>query len=447
MKTPEYLGRYKIGKMIGHGGMGVIYSAKDDLIGREVAIKIIDISDKSRSVNLAKVIERQFEQEMRISGQLSNHNVVTIYDAGSESSFHYLVMELLDGTTIDKMLRDDEPGPEIRQKLEILIQIGQALHYAHQRGIVHRDIKPSNIMALNNGQVKIMDFGVAYAVDKSDIELKEEQLNIVGGTPYYMSPEQINRSKVDSKSDLFSLGVVAYEFLTGKRPFTAKNRTSLYEKILRQDPTPIKELVSDIPDSVASIITVCLNKDPDLRLASCQAFADQLDEILNESFLESEGEAITQETINILKRYRESFAFFYDLSNAQIYKLLHVCQTHNYKEGDVIFEEGSVARNMYLIISGKVKISRKHAQNDSVVILFLKQGDVFGEMGIVDGGPRSASVIAETDCKVLSLHQVSLLRCDEVTAGKIYRNLATILSTKLRITAERFDDFSERSSI
>jgi len=127
--------------------------------------------------------------------------------------------------------------------------------------------------------------------------------------------------------------------------------------------------------------------------------------------------------------------------------LLQVCQTQDYKKGDVIFKEGSVARNMFLIISGQVRVSRKHAQHDSVVILFLKQGDVFGEMGIVDGGPRSASVIAEKDCKVLSLHQVSLLRCDEATAGKIYRNLATILSTKLRITAERFDDFSERSSI
>lgn len=443
MEVPEYLGRYKVGKMIARGGMGVIYNAKDDLIGREVAIKIIDTSDKSRPKNLAKIIKRQFEQEMRISGQLSNHNVVTIYDAGSADSIFYLVMELLDGTTIDKMLYGGGSSIEIRQKLEILIQVGQALHYAHQRGIVHRDIKPSNIMVLKNGQAKIMDFGVAYAVDKSDIELKEEQLNIVGGTPYYMSPEQINRSKVDSKSDLFSLGVVAYEFLTGKRPFTAENRFSLYEKILRTDPVPIKELVRNIPDKVADTVTLCLNKDPNLRLASCQAFADQLDEILHESFLESEGETITQETVNILKRYRESFAFFYDLSNTQIYKLLQVCQTRDYRKGDVIFEEGSVARNMYLIISGKIRISRKHNQNDSFVLLFLKQGDVFGEMGIVDGGPRSATAIAETDCKVLSLHQVSLLRSDDATAGKIYRNLATILSTKLRITAALVDDFSD----
>lgn len=443
MDVPEYLGRYKVGEMIARGGMGVIYSAKDDLIGREVAIKVIDTSDKSRPKNLAKIIKRQFEQEMRISGQLSNHNVVTIYDAGSEGSIYYLVMELLVGTTIDKLLYGDGPPVEMRHKLEILIQVGQALHYAHQRGIVHRDIKPSNIMVLKNGQAKIMDFGVAYAVDKSDIELKEEQLDIVGGTPYYMSPEQIKRDKVDAKSDLFSLGVVAYEFFTEQRPFTAENRIALYEKILRSEPTPIKQLAQNIPDAVAETVTSCLSKDPKQRLDSCQAFSDRLDEILNESFLESEGETITQETVDILKRYRESFAFFYELTNAQTYKLLQLCQTKDYRRGEVIFEEGSVARNMYLIISGKISISRKNAQSGSYVLLFLQQGNIFGEMGILDGGPRSATAIAETSCKVLSLHQVSLLRSDDATASKIYRNLATILSSKLRITAALVDDYAE----
>ena len=447
-EIPEYIGRYHIRDMIAKGGMGRIYSGWDDLIGRPVAVKVVDTSDKSQPQNDPEVVKKQFDQELRISGQLSHHHMVTIFDGGNQGSIYYLVMELLNGVTLDKVIASPKSDVDIRQKLEILTQVGQALHYAHQRGIVHRDIKPSNIMVLPNGHVKVMDFGVAYAVEKSDVNLRDAQLEIVGGTPFYMSPEQINKGKIDARSDLFSLAVVAYELLSGQRPFQGKNRFSLYEKILRTEPTPIKQLNPSIPDKVAATITLCLNKDPRLRLQTAQAMADQIDETLHEGFFTSTGDIITQETMKILQQYRENFAFFFDLENAQLYKLLQVCQTRDYKKGELIFEEGTVARDMFLLISGNVRISRKmDKMSDSIIILLLQRGDIFGEMGIIDGAPRSASAYAETNCRVLALHQVSLLRCDDNTAGKLYRNLSKILSSKLRATSFRLEEFSRRSHL
>ncbi|MDH4184691.1 MAG: serine/threonine-protein kinase [Nitrospinota bacterium] len=446
--VPEYIGRYHIRDMIAKGGMGRIYAGWDDLIGRPVAIKVVDTSDKSQPQNDPEIVKKQFDQELRISGQLSNHSMVTIYDGGNQGSLYYLVMELLNGATLDTIINTPKAEMDMRQKLEILTQVGHALHYAHQRGVVHRDIKPSNIMVLKNGQVKVMDFGVAYTVEKSDVNLKASQLEIVGGTPFYMSPEQINKGKIDARSDVFSMAVVAYELLTGQRPFHGKNRFSLYEKILRSDPIPIKELNPSVPDKVAAIITLCLNKDARLRLQTAQSFADQIDETIHEGFFTSTGDIITQETMKILQQYRENFAFFFDLDNAQLYKLLQVCQTRDYKKGDLIFEEGSVARDMFLMISGNVRISRKmDKMTDTLVILLLQRGDIFGEMGIIDGAPRSASAYAETNCRVLALHQVSLLRCDDNTAGKLYRNLARILSSKLRATSFRLEEFSRRPGL
>ncbi len=445
--VPEQIGRYRIREKIAKGGMSMIYRANDDLIGRDVAIKIVDASDKACNDINKKVVRRQFEQEVRVSGQLSHHNFVTIYDAGEQGDLLFLVMELLNGFTLAQVTSGRKPDFDMKSRLEILIQVGKALHHSHQRGIVHRDIKPSNIMVLPSGHVKVMDFGVAYAVKATDVNLKKEQMSIVGGTPYYMSPEQINNDDLDGKSDLFSLAVVAYELLGGKRPFTGENKYKLYELILGAEPEPLKKLNSDIPDKIADTITTCLSKNPDNRLVSCQAFADQIDQVLNESYFTPSGEMINKHTLAILKKYKRRFTFFLDFTNSQIYKLLQVCETRDFKAGDTIFEKDSVAREMFLVISGAVDIIRQNTESGSMIVFHLKRGDIFGEMGIIDGGPRSASAIAKSDCRVLALHQVSILRSDDKTSAKIYRNLAHIISTNLRATTTKLDDFYSTSNM
>jgi serine/threonine-protein kinase len=446
---PEYIGRYRLRERIAKGGMSKIFRATDEIIGRDVAIKLTWTLDPAWK-NLAPAdIMNQFSLEAQISGQLSHHNFVTIYDAGMQGEFCYLVMELMEGDPLSAKIKAGLDSLEMRTKLETIVQVARALHYAHQRGIIHRDIKPSNIMLLDNEQAKVMDFGVAFLSEGSSIRLTKNsrQLPGLGGTPYYMSPEQINKKELDGRSDLFSLAVVAYELLTGRRPFSADNLFALYEKILRSEPEPIKSLNPHVPDKVAAIVSLCLNKDPNLRLTNCKALSDQIDEIINESFFEDSGAAITEETLATVRRYRESFQFFYDLDNQQVYRLLQVCRIKKFKKGDVIVTEGEVARDMYLVMNGQVKINRSSGRGTPFTLHMLKRGDIFGEMGIIDGGPRSASAVAETDCHCLSLHQVSLLRCDEATAGKIYRNLASILSHKLRLTSNKLDDLSRQTNL
>lgn len=447
IQLPEFIGRYRLRERIAKGGMSKIFRATDEIIGRDVAVKITWTRDPAWKSVEATDIMSQFSMEAQISGQISHHNFVTIYDAGMQGEFCYLVMELMEGEPLSTWIKENLDEMDMRNRLEILVQVARALHYSHQRGIIHRDIKPSNIMILKNGQAKVMDFGIAHLTEGASVRLSKEskQLPGVGGTPYYMSPEQINKKPLDGRSDLFSLGVVAYETLTGKRPFVSDNLFGLYEKIVRSDPQPMRELNPAIPEKVAAIISMCMSKDPNLRLPNCQSFADQIDEIINDSFFEDSGASITEETLQTIRRYRESFPFFYDLDNQQVYRLLQVCRIKKFAKDETIVTEGEVARDMYLVMNGQVRIVRNAGGHSPLTLHILKRGDLFGEMGIIDGGPRSASAVAENDCHCLALHQVSILRMDEATAGKLYRNLASILSNKLRLTSNRLDDLSRQA--
>ncbi len=437
---PSQIGRYKLREQIAKGGMSKIYRAYDDIIGRDVAIKITDNNDPAwKNVDTHAVL-RQFSMEAQISGQLSHHSFVTIYDAGTQGDLAYLVMELLNGKALSKVIKENQPDLNMKQKLDIIVQIARSLHHAHQRGIIHRDVKPSNIMLLKSGQAKLMDFGVSFVSEGSSVTLdhKPEAPNI-GGTPYYMSPEQINKKPIDARSDLFSLAILSYELLTGKRPFRADKLFALYEKILKSEPEPIRNLLPSVPQKVEDLIIKSLRKNPEERFDSCEAFADSMDEVINELFCDENDALITEGTVEILQKYRESFSFFYDLDNQQIYKLLQVCSVKKYKAGETVFMEGAVARDMYLVMSGRLKVLRGQTLEQSYVVQELVRGDVFGEMGIIDGGPRSASVVADSDSQLLMVHQVSLHRCDDDTAGVLYKNLAQILSIKLRNTSERLD--------
>lgn len=445
---PEYIGRYRLKEEIGKGGMARIYRATDEIIGRDVAIKISNSADPTWKDLDTSAIMKQFTLETQISGQLSHHTFVTIYDAGLQGDICYLVMELMEGHTLQEIIKGAKPNMDLKEKLDIIVQISRSLHYAHQRGIVHRDIKPSNIMVLKNGQAKLMDFGVAFVSDGAKIHLSSPQEDPgVSGTPYYMSPEQLSKTPdLDGRSDLFSMAVVTYEFLTKKRPFTSDNLKGLYEKILKSEPTAMVEINKSIPEKIVNIISLCMSKDRNLRLQSCNSYADQLDEVINESFFKDKGSIIAKETLEILEKYRESFSFFFDLDNQEIYQLLKVCQVKKFSKEEEIFKEGAVARDMYLVMSGRIKIVKGPSRAKSYLINVLKRGDIFGEMGIIDGAPRSASAIAESDTQVLAIHQVSLLRCKESTAAKLYRNLAQILSAKLRATSGKLDDIIKETN-
>ena len=256
--------------------MGVVYSAQDPTIGRMVAIKSIRLSDLTDEAERARLRDRLF-REAQSAGVLSHPNIVTIYDVAEEDGMAYVFMELVNGWSLDRSLSGPHP-PGRSALLKILRETAAALDYAHKKGIVHRDIKPANIMLHEDGSAKITDFGVAKIVSQ-----QMTQAGILMGTPNYMSPEQVQTAKVTGRADQFALGVIAYEILTGQKPFAADNLPSLLFKIVREEPTPAHQLNPSIGEAMEMVLRRALAKAPEARFDSCTAFIDALEAAMKSS--------------------------------------------------------------------------------------------------------------------------------------------------------------------
>src|SRR5436309_1360114 len=268
----ECIGRYQIVKELGRGAMGVVFQAVDPTIGRTVAIKTIRLSDVTNPQERAKLRERLF-REARSAGSLSHPNIVTIYDMQEEGDLTYIAMEFVDGPTLDAVMSASEPVKR-EDVLRILREAASGLDYAHQKRIVHRDIKPANVMLDNTGQVKITDFGIAKVSSS-------EQFTMTGtivGTPNYMSPEQVQGlPSVDGRSDQFSLSVIAFEMLTGEKPFSGEHLTTVVYKIVAGDPIPPRRLNPTLGADIEGVLRKALAKQPDGRYLSCLEFVNALD--------------------------------------------------------------------------------------------------------------------------------------------------------------------------
>lgn len=268
-QAPAMLGRYKVLKELGHGAMGFVYLGKDPTIQRFVAIKTMRLDQISHDEKLQDVKARFF-REAESTGRLSHPNIVTIYDAGEQDDLGYIAMELLEGTPLNQRARQPNLLP-VNDVLLTVATVADALDYAHQQGIVHRDIKPANIMLTKDRIVKVMDFGIAKMASSS-----KTQTNIVMGTPTYMSPEQIAGKKVDGRSDIFSLGIVLFELLTGQLPFTADNLSAVLFSIAHHPHPAIQTLRPDLPLMVQEIVDRALQKELPHRYRRAEEFAGEL---------------------------------------------------------------------------------------------------------------------------------------------------------------------------
>ena len=260
--------RYELFERVGEGGMSVVYKAKDRLLNRFVAIKIL----KPEFIGDQKFIE-SFRRESQNAASMSHPNIVNIYDVGREGNIHYIVMELIEGRALSDYIR--EQGPMAYPKVIALSkQIASALAFAHKNHIIHRDVKPHNVMITPNGTAKITDFGIAKAVNAATIV---DNTDGIVGSVHYFSPEQARGGYVDEKSDIYSLGIVMYEMLTGQVPFDGDNPVNIALQHINAEMTPPSQLVSGVPPALEHIIMKCCDKYPVNRYAS----ADDLIEALN----------------------------------------------------------------------------------------------------------------------------------------------------------------------
>ena len=267
--TLSKVGRYEIVDELGRGGMGVVYRANDPIIGRIVALKTVRLSSESAGISHAELLER-FQNEARAAGRLTHPNIVVVYDAGEDHGLYYITMELIDGKSLQAVL---EGGRKLTVQRAVLLmeQICSALEFAHRRGVVHRDIKPANIMLDREDHVKITDFGTAKILQYGT----QQKTNAIG-TPGYMSPEQIKGRGIDGRSDIFALGVMLYEMLTGRRPFQGEDVASVLYKILNEEPPPPHKVDPSIPAGVSSTIMKALSKSANMRYESCIELLDDL---------------------------------------------------------------------------------------------------------------------------------------------------------------------------
>src|SRR6185503_302134 len=266
----QRIAKYEVLEKIAEGGFGTVYKARDPFIKRLVAIKTCSVADEEMA--------RRFFREAEIAGRFDHPNVTIVHDFGVEEQTAYLVQEYLSGEDLLQKIRRREPLP-LRQKVDWLLQVANGLAYAHAQQVIHRDIKPANLRVLENGQVKILDFGIAKLANATT-QLTQKGMAV--GTLGYLSPEQLRDQELDTRTDIFSYGVVAYELIAYARPFQGKQLSALMDEILNRDPTPLREHVPECPASLERVVARCMEKDRSQRYQTFDAVAADLEEVRRE---------------------------------------------------------------------------------------------------------------------------------------------------------------------
>jgi eukaryotic-like serine/threonine-protein kinase len=415
------LGKYRIVKTIGAGNMATVYMGHDPFIDRPVAIKVARPGYVQGDEN-GEFFKQMFFNEAQTAGLLKHPNITAIYDAGVDSDCYYIVMEYVHGgDTLDRYTEVDDLLP-INVITSVLYQCAMALDYAHKKGVVHRDIKPRNILLTEDREAKIGDFGVAVAPSRHAGNSPEH-----AGSPLYMSPEHVRREDVVAASDLFALGVVAYELLTGKHPFHAENIDAIEHYILNTKATPLNELRADVPDIYQRIVDKALAKNIEQRYKSGLDMAGDISLVYD--FLKQSSLNLTQQ-----EKYNriENLHFFKEFQDADLWELINAAEWLRLKEHQDIVAEGQPATSFYVLVTGEVAVTKGERE-----IVRLYPGDCFGEMGMVSRRPRTANIVAMTDITVMKLRDSVIDRTSINCQLRFQRQFLLALIERLEHATER----------
>jgi serine/threonine protein kinase len=390
--VPERIGKYAIINEVGRGSTGTVYLSHDPFYGRDVAIKMYNM-DVGTDTERGRIARKMFLSEAHMVGMLQHPNILPIYDAGEENGHCYVVMEHVHGArTLSAYCRPDNLL-RLDDVVSIMYKCARALHYAHSRGVIHRDIKPSNIMLTQDNDVRIIDFGIALVAD-SEIS----RIEGIAGSPSYMSPEQVQSLELTSHSDVYSLGAVLYELLTGVRPFRGSNLAKLLHQIVYGLPPPIRSHRQDIPEALDDVVTTAMRKEPAERFQTGNDMASALT-LAHQQLRQRESRADQQEQLSQLRLLR----FFHDFSHAEIQEVMRASQWHEFTAGQEIVRQGEMDDRFYIIVSGICAVVT-HGKSVGV----LSAGDCFGEMSYVAGSRRAATVRSKEDVTVLSVSSTLL---------------------------------------
>ncbi len=399
--------------------MGLVYQGHDPFTNQLVAVKVA-LAESLKDQEMGARYRKMFFNEAHTAGVLKHPNIVSIFDAGADGDDCYIVMELIQGgDTLKTHCKPDKLLP-LEQAVEIIFKCAKALDYAHRQGVVHRDIKPTNILLTRDGEVKIADFSIAHVVSADTASTMPTGFV---GSPRYMSPEQVQEEAISNQTDLFALGIVMYELITGKYPFVADSFSRLIYKIINEKPPPLHSHRSDVPGILEKIVRHALEKNTAKRYKMGLNMAADLS--LAFDYLEETREDIDeQEKFNAV----QSLDFFQGFSTAEIWEIINACLWQDHAEGAEIIVEGEIEDCFYIIAAGSVQVRKGKMRIDT-----LKAGDCFGEMGYLSKTKRSASIIAKERVQLMKINatlieRVSVdcqLRFSKVFLHTLVRRLST----------------------
>jgi eukaryotic-like serine/threonine-protein kinase len=426
-ETPSFIGKYNVVRELGRGASSIVYLADDPFHARKVAVKRVHahlLKDERQAGRYRKA----FRNEALLAGQLKHPHIVAVYDADGEADPPYIVLEYIEGASLARFARPDRLLP-VEQVLDICYKVCSALDYAHTRGLVHRDIKPANLMMQTNGDVKVTDFGAALAL-QGDVT----QITGFVGSPQYMAPEQVREEGASWKTDLWSLGVVAYELLTGRRPFEGESDYSTLYKIANEEPTPPSTLRPGLPEQIDRVLMRALAKDPAARFKQWMDFADSLLQI-NRGMA---GRTVRHREGDAFARMRD-LPFFAGFPDAVLWEALRLGTLSLRPADTVLMEEGAVGDSFLLLLQGTVTVKR-----NGFKVTTLQPGVTLGEMAYLrrDEPKRTATAVAETAVLVLEIRNEALHRASEDLQICFDKAFIDLLLNRLMKTTEELGKHS-----
>lgn len=417
-RVPRQIGKYDVHDEIGRGTCGVVYRGFDPFVQRDVAIKVA-LQD-AEFLAEGSQHERAFFAEARAAGMLAHPHIVSLYDAGVEGALSYIVMEYIDGQTLQALCRRGAPPVPVEQVVDIVFKCAKALDYAHSKSVLHRDIKPSNIMLTREGVPKLMDFSIAEIGAAGATEG-------VAGSPLYMSPEQIRRERPGPTSDLYSLGAVMYQLLTGEPPFAPADLPTLF-RLIRNTPAPrVETLRPDAGKAVGDVVARLLAKAPDQRYASGGDLAATLTRLFDQ-LRSSDRQISRRENRDSLRRLH----FFNGFSDEDIDEILNASTIVTCAPGEEIIREGAVDNAFFIIARGSAEV-RKGGKR----LHTLDKGDCFGEIGFLTAAKRTASVVATQQVLALKINATLMDQVSRDCQLRFYKVFTETLIYRLSLTSAK----------
>lgn len=427
--VPDEIGRYTIGRRIGSGTCGVVHHSLDNLLIREVAIKLSPVGEAHVSTGKVPGAQRAYQTEIIAAGRLAHPNIVTIYDAGQFEDLNYLVMESVEGKSLKEYGKGKALLP-VGEALRVVSECCRALDYSHSQGILHRDIKPANIMLADDGCVKLLDFGIAVGLSDSGA-LKKQGPTL--GTPNYMSPEQILGRELTAQSDFYSLATVLFELLTGRQLFKAKKVKDLFRTVVHQKAPQLDSIRSDMPRGLSEVIARALEKDPQVRFESGAQMAEALEPFV-QSFKSVEQRPLPQQ--RLIKQLKLQ-TFFTPFSEVEIALLLERVSVRTYSSSENIIPAATEARRLFVITDGAVMM-----QKNDRFLQVLGAGECLGEAAFINGVGEAYEYCALTSVSALEFSTEALAELPPKVHLHYYRHISDILLGRLSIDGMGLPDVS-----